>query len=318
MDRQENYMANSLRLCIDCYKNSCMCGYAYSPLQEDPIEFRDIMELIAKADKLFDERGYPQSYQNKRVFSRKSQSNPISFSLHPEIHRKAEYIVNQRGRLATFDVQVFSRRNTTWQGKICANADGTCMNFRSDLELIHYLDDMMINVGKGNNMIQIRNAKIEEGERLAEIERICFPPAEAASREDVLERIQVFPENFIVAVLDETIVGFINGCNNDEPHLPDEMYHDVKLHKPDGAYQTVFGLNVLPEYRNQGIAGKLVKRYIEIARERGRKGVILTCKDHMVHYYEKFGFVYHGVADSTHGGEKWNDMKLIFDKNAEE
>lgn len=158
----------------------------------------------------------------------------------------------------------------------------------------------------------IRVAQPGEGERLAQIETACFPPAEAASKEEILARMQAFPENFLVAELHGELVGFINGNNTDKPYLPDELYHDVSLHIPNGDYQTVFGLNVLQNFRRKGIAEALVKKYIEVARQRGRAGVILTCKDHMVHYYEKFGFQYYGQADSTHGGEKWNDMKLIF------
>ena len=82
-------------------------------------------------------------------------------------------------------------------------------------------------------------------------------------------------------------MGFVNGGVTDEPHLPDEMYHDISLHNPDGAYQTVFGLNVLPQYRRQGIAEMLMKALIQSARQEGKKGMILTCKDHMIHYYEK-------------------------------
>lgn len=159
----------------------------------------------------------------------------------------------------------------------------------------------------------IRNAKLTEGDILAVIEGTCFPPAEAAEPKMVKARLAAFPEQFFVAEMEDgEIAGFINGNVTDMPCLPDELYHDVSLHKPDGDYFTVFGLNVLPEYRCRGIAACLVKAYIQAAKERGKKGVILTCKDHMVHYYEKFGFVCHGVADSNHGGAVWNDMKLIF------
>lgn len=159
----------------------------------------------------------------------------------------------------------------------------------------------------------IRQAKVTEGDILAKIEGICFPPAEAADPETVKARLEAFPEQFFVAEIDGVAAGFINGCVTDEPKLPDELYHDVSLHKPEGAYFTVFGLNVLPQYRRAGIAARLVNAYIQAAKDRGKKGVILTCKDHMVHYYERFGFVCHGVADSNHGGAVWNDMKLIFE-----
>ncbi|HIX58800.1 MAG TPA: GNAT family N-acetyltransferase [Candidatus Blautia gallistercoris] len=161
-------------------------------------------------------------------------------------------------------------------------------------------------------VILIRNARLEEGDVLGQIENICFPPAEAAEPEMVKARLAAFPEQFFVAEVNGKIAGFINGCVTDTPELPDTFYHDVRCHDPEGDYFTVFGLNVLPEYRRQGIAGRLLEAYIQAAREKGKKGIILTCKDHMVHYYEKFGFVCRGVADSDHGGAVWNDMRLIF------
>ena len=90
------------------------------------------------------------------------------------------------------------------------------------------------------------------------------------------------------------------------------MYHDVSLHIPEGDYQTVFGLNVLPDYRHRGIAGKLVDYFVELARKRGKKGVVLTCKAHLIGFYENHGFQCFGEADSSHGGAKWYDMRNIF------
>ena len=51
---------------------------------------------------------------------------------------------------------------------------------------------------------------------------------------------------------------------------------------------------------------------IEDAKAQGRKGLVLTCKDHLVHYYAKFGFVNEGVSGSEHGGVVWNQMRLEF------
>ena len=63
------------------------------------------------------------------------------------------------------------------------------------------------------SQVIIRPARPEEGEALAVIEATCFPPAEAASREAVLERLATFPENFLVAETDGKAIGFINGAN---------------------------------------------------------------------------------------------------------
>ena len=160
--------------------------------------------------------------------------------------------------------------------------------------------------------VLIRNAKKEEAALLAQIEAECFPAAEAAGKQDIEARMDVFEDCFFVAETNGKIVGFINGAVAKEASLPDQMYHDASLHDPNGAYQTVFGLDVLPAYRRNGIAGRLLERMIHHARECQRKGVVLTCKDHLVHYYAGFWFKHCGVADSTHGGAKWNEMKLLF------
>ena len=55
-------------------------------------------------------------------------------------------------------------------------------------------------------------------------------------------------------------------------------------------------LDVVPEYRKQGIAEELLKKLIGLSIERGKKGVVLTCKDHLVHYYSKFGFKHLGIS----------------------
>ena len=68
---------------------------------------------------------------------------------------------------------------------------------------------------------------------------------------------------------------------------------------------------VTPDCRH-GCAGQVLRRVIADARERGRRGCVLTCKDALVHYYEKFGFVNEGVSQSTHGGVVWHDMRLTF------
>lgn len=160
--------------------------------------------------------------------------------------------------------------------------------------------------------VKIRNAGIEETEKLAEIEKICFPAAEAAGLKDFQDRMEAFQENFFVAEQDGEVVGFINGAATDQPVLGDELYHDAGLHKKDGSIQTVFGLDVLPEYRHQGIAHKLMKEFVETAKKRGKKAVILTCKEHMIPFYESCGFKKLGLADSSHGGAVWYDMQCWF------
>lgn len=46
---------------------------------------------------------------------------------------------------------------------------------------------------------EFRSIHREEAEQAAEIEQICFPPAEAISRADVIDRVEKIPELFLVA-----------------------------------------------------------------------------------------------------------------------
>lgn len=148
---------------------------------------------------------------------------------------------------------------------------------------------------------------------VTEVEQICFPPAEAAGREDFEMRFTSPAYRCFGAFLaDGTMIGFVNGALYHEPALPDELYHNVTKLSADGMWQTIFGLNVLPQYRRQGIATKLIKTIIEESRRAGRKGVVLTCKDRLRPLYEAVGFEWQGVSASTHGNAVWNDMLLRF------
>jgi len=160
--------------------------------------------------------------------------------------------------------------------------------------------------------ITIRQVTIDDLDSVSKVEEICFPQSEAASRKSLKQRINVFAASFFVAEIEGKIIGFINGCITNKTTIYDELYKDSSLHIPAGDYQTIFGLDVVPEYRNQGIAAKLMNYMIKISKESGRKGVILTCKKKLIHYYEKFGYVNKGVSKSVHGGAEWYDMILEF------
>ena len=90
------------------------------------------------------------------------------------------------------------------------------------------------------------------------------------------------------------------------------MFEDATMHDENGQWQMIFGVNTIPEYRRQGCAEKLINKVISDAKDQGRKGLVLTCKEKLLHYYEKFGFKNEGISESTHGGAVWYDMRLSF------
>lgn len=158
--------------------------------------------------------------------------------------------------------------------------------------------------------MNIRNATIGDLQAISAIENICFPPAEAASIAAFEERLRVFPRHFWLLEDKGQLVGYINGMVTNHTTINDAMFEHTELHDENGAWQSVFGLAVLPQFRNNGYAGKLIHHLIEKAKEQNRAGITLTCKKHLVAYYEKFGFADRGISQSTHGGATWHDMVL--------
>lgn len=161
----------------------------------------------------------------------------------------------------------------------------------------------------------IRTATIDDLAAVTAVEAECFPPAEAATEEDFRGRLEHYANHFWLMFDNENdnkLVAFVDGFVTDTPDLSDEMYEKAELHNEDGKWQMIFGVNTIPEYRRRGLAAQLIRCAIEDARNQGRFGLVLTCKDKLVHYYGKFGFVNEGFTGSTHGGVKWNQMRLTF------
>lgn len=159
----------------------------------------------------------------------------------------------------------------------------------------------------------IRKATMNDLDAISEVESECFPAAEAATKEEFRERLESYADHFLLMFDGEKLAAFIDGFVTDEPDLTDQMYENAAMHSESGKWQMIFGVNTLPEYRRRGLAGALINEMIAEARRQGRDGLVLTCKDRLVHYYAKFGFLNEGVSGkSTHGGAVWNQMRLIF------
>ena len=161
--------------------------------------------------------------------------------------------------------------------------------------------------------MDIRYATIEDIKAITAVETECFPPAEAATEKEFIESVRYYGNHFWLMFEQEKLIAFVDGFVTDEPDLTDEMYENASMHNENGAWQMIFGVNTLPTYRKYGYAGKLIRRAIEDAKQQGRKGLVLTCKDKLVPYYAKFGFQDEGVTDkSTHGNVVWHQMRLTF------
>ena len=122
--------------------------------------------------------------------------------------------------------------------------------------------------------------------------------------------VEKIPEQFLVAEDRRTgkVAGFLCGISSDEARFKDEFFIDLSLNDP--AAQTVYllGLDILPEYRGQGLARELMKLYGIWSQVKGKHRMVLTAHAEKVGLYEKFGFTDLGISDSTWGGGVWHEM----------
>ncbi|MDM5340981.1 GNAT family N-acetyltransferase [Fictibacillus enclensis] len=157
-------------------------------------------------------------------------------------------------------------------------------------------------------MISLRKVHPADLEQLLVIENEGFSREEAATKEALVERIQRIADTFIVAETDEKILGFINGPVINQPYITDGLFKEIIENPKRGGYQSVLGLAVSKQARNQGIAKLLIEKMEELMRENEREGITLTCKQELVSFYEKLGFVNHGISESKHGGVTWYNL----------
>ena len=140
---------------------------------------------------------------------------------------------------------------------------------------------------------EFRDIHANEADRAVAIEQICFPPHEACSEKSTGE-----------------IAGFLNGVATDEEIFRDEFFTDISQHKPDGKNVMLLGLDVLPQYRGQGLAREIVSQYSKREKANQRNLLILTCLPEKVAMYEKMGLIDKGISGSSWGGEEWHEMTL--------
>ncbi len=103
--------------------------------------------------------------------------------------------------------------------------------------------------------------------------------------EAVLHHPEAVPDHLIlIAELDSTIIGMVNvfpgSCGSKDKHTAD------------------LGIQVLAEYRNQGVGTRLLSKALEWACKQSYEKVTLSVfstNECAIHLYEKFGFEREGI-----------------------
>lgn len=92
--------------------------------------------------------------------------------------------------------------------------------------------------------------------------------------------------------------------------IPTSENPDPNLgHKPEGRTVCIHSLAVLPEYQGRSLGSTLMKAYLQRLKTQSvADRAALIAHDHLIPYYERFGFRNRGPSKAQFGGGGWYDM----------
>lgn len=155
-----------------------------------------------------------------------------------------------------------------------------------------------------------RNARPTDAPRCYEIETAAYEGDEAATFEKIANRIETYPDGFLILEVGGKVVGFINcGCAYNV-EMSDEAFKELIGHDPDAPNAVILSVVVDPSHQGKGHSTEMIQEFIKRMKHMGKAAIFLMCKAHHVPLYEKFGFGYDQPSASDHGGMAWHEMSM--------
>lgn len=132
-------------ICVDRRIHSDFCGTLYNPYMPGPVSFMHITDIIGTMERFFNQIAYPQPTFEDRSFLPAPAPAHYPAPARPlRRYMEAPDLEQQRGRLATFVLQVRFRQNASWQGELIWKEGRAVWLFHSTLEMIRLMDQSAI------------------------------------------------------------------------------------------------------------------------------------------------------------------------------
>jgi predicted N-acetyltransferase YhbS len=157
--------------------------------------------------------------------------------------------------------------------------------------------------------VTIRDARPADAARCHAIETAAFPAAEAAPLARIAARIAGFAPGFRLYEAEGALRGFVNSGCAWRVDMADDAFKALVGHDAAAPTAVILSLAVAPEWQGQGIGGALLADFALRMRALGKREIRLICKPRKVGYYARHGFVDAGPSASTHGGQRWQEMR---------
>jgi ribosomal-protein-alanine N-acetyltransferase len=172
-------------------------------------------------------------------------------------------------------------------------------------------------------MIKFRPATASDMANIMKLEESCFNKYTQEAREIYVERIEVFPDGFIILEVDGQFAGAISSevwqyvpeANRDMFFLGHSIKKQLKL---DGDELYISSIGIFPEYRSQGFGEALLEeliRNIKLKYPKVKQGILLLSEEwkHARRIYVQNNFMDCGVFEgffTNDDGKKVNGIVM--------
>ena len=120
---------------VTSYEKKNPEGLFYNPFYKTEKKFENLTQLLLLTEELHDKLRFPERSMEKRLV--KSEENAISELLEAGPDSLSADVI------ATFKINVIFRQNASWQGNLVWVEQGVETNFRSVLELVLLIDNVL-------------------------------------------------------------------------------------------------------------------------------------------------------------------------------
>ena len=124
--------SRKITVCIDSYDSGVLKGRFYNAYREMD-RFDSLVQFLTSVEVVLEEQQHPQSYTVLRKFSDHVSAGDGTVTSG----------CIQKGKIATFEMQVLFRQHTSWQGVLIWRDRKMEQPFRSVLELVLMMDSAL-------------------------------------------------------------------------------------------------------------------------------------------------------------------------------
>lgn len=171
----------------------------------------------------------------------------------------------------------------------------------------------------------IRPLIIEDLDSVTNLEALCFPPNERASKEKVEYRLIACPElcaglfirefnDITKELINEKLIGHIMSTKIDSDYITLKSM-EIGTHDEASGVIAIHALVIDPDYQKKNLATLLMTDYIQkLSNQEVGKKIVIINHEHLVPFYERLGFQIVGenkdvIKDPDFGKDKWLDME---------